>query len=157
MNLILLSLISIFFLIKMIGNRERATGVSFLNGDGMISLIFFFFYFLNSAAGFVPFPAAAFPPFSLQGPDVPHELVQDVLHPHVHSQGVEAVVPEELEKVDDVPAALLEDELLSVINAYEAAVCWGNREALRKGVKNQKGNLMKGRACVKPNYITPQF
>lgn len=69
---------------------------------------------------------------------LPHELVQDVLHPHVHSQGVEAVAPEELEDVDDVPAALLEDELLSVVNAGEAAGDGGSGETLRKGVGKKK-------------------
>lgn len=64
---------------------------------------------------------------------LPHELVQDVLHPHVHPQGAEPVVPEQLEDVDDVPAALLEDKLLSVIDAHEVAGDWESREAWRKG------------------------
>lgn len=47
-------------------------------------------------------------------------------------------MPEELEDVDDVPAALLEDELLSVVNAREAARDGGSGETLRKGVGKKR-------------------
>lgn len=52
-------------------------------------------------------------------------------------------MPEELEDVDDVPAALLEDELLSVVNAREAARDGGSGETLRKGVGKKKGYLVR--------------
>lgn len=42
-------------------------------------------------------------------------------------------MPQQLEDVDDVPAALLKDELLSVIDAHEVARDRESREAWRKG------------------------
>lgn len=50
--------------------------------------------------------------------DSPHELVQNPLHPHVHADRVEAVVPQHAEEVHDEPIALLEYQLLPVKDGH---------------------------------------
>lgn len=46
-------------------------------------------------------------------------------------------MPEELQKVDDVPAALLEHKLFPVINTRQAVVQRGGRETSRKRAKKE--------------------
>lgn len=43
---------------------------------------------------------------------LPHELLHDLLHPHLQSQEADAVVPPEAEEVQQVPVSLLQHEIL---------------------------------------------
>lgn len=45
-------------------------------------------------------------------PALPHELLHDLLYPHLQSQEADAIVPPEAEEVQQVPVSLLQHEIL---------------------------------------------
>lgn len=81
---------------------------------------------------------------------LPHKLLQDFLHPHVASQGVQSITPEELQKSPDIPAALLKDKFLPIVNAKESISTLRNRKPC--GFKDRAGNL-RGRTTQCPKLL----
>lgn len=50
----------------------------------------------------------------------PHELVEQVFYPHVHSQGLKSIAPHQLNHVDYKPAALLKHQRLPIVHSHQA-------------------------------------
>ena len=49
---------------------------------------------------------------------LPHELIENPFHPHLHAQEVKAVAPQHTQHVDNKPVALFEGELLPVEDGH---------------------------------------
>lgn len=66
---------------------------------------------------------------------LPHEFVQNTLHPHLHSEKIQAILPEHAQEVNDEPVALFKRELLSIKDRHfrgDVFSCWNTWKEQRQ-------------------------